>query len=163
MIHNTKNIRIPYDGTPVVFDLIKGEKMPDVTGLGDVKIALLRTPPKVERGGRQPYDWVAKIETIDGGLIESKDEMMFLAPESGYAPQLEIKMDRTALDWSPNRQISVYLRSRGGKVFGRVSFEFRTDSDRETTGFTFDAYINPAGSRILEFDSAKQIDPASLQ
>jgi hypothetical protein len=159
IIHHQKNIRIPYDGTPIIFDLSKGKKV-NPGEIGDLRVTLRRTPLQIERG-KQKYDWIATIDAIDGGVIESKDDFMNLAPENGYEPGLEIKMLANDPNWKPNVTVPIYLKSRGGKHYGRVTLEFRTGSDRDTTGFTITSYINPAESRNLEYDRNTEIEVRS--
>jgi hypothetical protein len=57
---------------------------------------------------------------------------------------------RVSIEWSAHKSLTFYLKSRGN--YGRVTLEFRTDSDQKTTGFGFQSFINPSGSRNLEYD-----------
>ena len=157
LIFYHKNTRIPYDGTPITLDLAKGKYSTDANAVGDLRITLLRSPLKI-KWGTTNFDWQAAIEAIDGGIIETKDEFMYRAPEEGYSPQIEIKMAGNDPNWTSQKELSFYLKSRGGKYYSRVTVEFRTDSDQETTGFTFTSYVNPNGSRNLEFDPFKKIN-----
>lgn len=158
LIFYHKNTRIPYDGTPITLDLAKGKYSTDVNAAGDLRITLLRSPLKIKWGTRN-FDWQATIDAIDGGIIETKDEFMYRAPVEGYLPRIEIKMASGDPNWTSHKELSFYLKSQGGKHYSRVTVEFRTDSDQETTGFTFTSYINPTGSRNLEYDPAKEIKP----
>ena len=105
---------------------------------------------KVRRGGKQKYDWKATIEAIDGGLMETRDEFMYRAPENGYAPRIEVSMPSSSPDWSVRQKASYYLRVHDGRCYGRMTIEFRTDSERATTGVTITSALNPTGSRNLE-------------
>lgn len=144
-----KDTRIPYNGTSVIFDLLKGEK--SLTAIeGDLRVTLLRNPLKVQFDRKTPYDWDATIEAIGGGVIETDDEFMYRAPETGYQPKLEIDMPATATNWTSLKSLSFYLKSRGGQCYGRVTVGFYTDSPKTTTGFRIDSVLNPSGSRNLE-------------
>jgi hypothetical protein len=143
-----KDFRIPYDGTPVIFDLLSGGISPNETG--DIRVRLTRNPPNVPFGGKTPYDWTASIEPLNGGIKESNDEFMFRAPEDDYQPKLEINMPASATNWSHRLKISFYLKSRGGQCYGRATAEFRTDSQQDKTGFSVHSVLNPSGSRHLE-------------
>jgi len=142
-----KDFRIPYDGTPVVFDLLAGGISSNETG--DIRVRLLRNPQNVPFGGKTPYDWTATIEPLNGGIKESNDEFMYRAPEDGYQPKLEINMPASATNWSHRMKVSFYFKTRGG-YFGRATAEFRTDSQQDKTGFSMDSIVNPVGSRNLE-------------
>jgi hypothetical protein len=138
--------RIPYDGSTVYFDLQKSRQVP---AGGDIKVTLLRTPLQIKRG-QEKYDWTATIEAIDGGLIVSSDEFMYQAPETGYKSSLTISVSAKDAKWSSDQHVFFYLKSRG--MYARVQAEFMTDSDKPMTGFEVSAYINPSGSRNLEYD-----------
>lgn len=156
LVIRNKDIRIPYDGTSVNLDLIVGALIPSG---GDVRITLKRTPLQVKRG-QQKFDWNIRLEAVDGGfvLIDDQTPYPYEAPEQGY--QLILDIDERADDpkWTAYRKMTFYLKSRGGKNHGLVKLDFRTDSERERTGFSFKSFINTSGSRNLEYDPDKQID-----
>jgi hypothetical protein len=141
---------IPYDGSTVVFDLETGR---EVRSGGDIKVTLLRTPLQIKP--QEKYDWTATIEAVDGGVIVSTDELMYRAPESGYEPKLTIAASTKDPKWSRSKSVSFYLKSRG--KYARVTADFTTDYDKPKTGFRVTAYINPSGSRNLEYDPAKAL------
>jgi hypothetical protein len=144
--------RIPYDGRSVIFDL-QAER--EVRSGGDIKVTLLRTPLQIKRG-QDKYDWTATIEAVDGGVIVSTDEFMYRAPESGYESRLTISVSAKDPKWSADKEVSFYLKSRG--TYARVQAKFMTDSEKPTTGFDVEAYINPkVGSRNLEYDSLQGV------
>lgn len=149
----SKNIgtRIPYDGTPVYFDLLKAQ---ETARGGDIKVTLTRTPLNIKRG-RERYDWTATIEPVDGGVIASTDEFMYLAPEAGYEPKLVVFMSADDPAWSPQKSVSFYLKTKG--KYARIRAEFATDSEKPKTGFMLGAYINPSGSRNLEYSPAQNL------
>ncbi len=158
MVFQDKWIRIPYDGTSVSFDLINGAKVQNQEQSSDIRVTLTRTPINIIRG-RQKFDWHATIEAIDGGLIEAEGDFMYLAPEQGYKPRIEIQVNANDPKWSADRKISFFIHNRAGRQYGRITLEFNTGSDQPTTGFGFVSYINPSGSRVLEYDPFKRIIP----
>ena len=147
LVVKTHDTRIPYDGTPISFDLMSGTQ---AKAGGDLRISLERTPRQIT-WGQTHFAWKATVEAVDGGLIETTEEMPYAAPESGYQPQLVIDMPADAEKWTSAKSAKFYLKSRGGKIYGRVTVEFRTDSDKPTTGFSISSYVNPTGSRNLEY------------
>jgi hypothetical protein len=158
LVLTEKSSRIPYDGTPTTFDLLRGQMMQGLNGPGDLRITLIRSPLKISRGDR--FDWKATIEAIDGGVILSNDELMHYAPEVGYNAKIEIDMPTSSLNWTSRQRLSFYIKSRGGQCYGRVSIVLDTDSPRETTGMLITSAINPSGSRNLE-PGGQQLSPAS--
>jgi len=149
LISQDKDTRIPYDGTPVTFNLLTGQKNVD-NSAGDLRVTLIRNPLNIPSDYRNAFEWHATIEAVDGGLIQSDDEFMYEAPEEGYQPQIQIDMPTNAANWSNIYDISFYAKTRGGKVYSRVKFEFRVDSSKPQTGFTITSSANPNGSRNLQ-------------
>jgi hypothetical protein len=64
----------------------------------------------------------------------------------------------TAADPSWQEQISrtFYIKSRDGKVYGHFHVNIIPNYN-DTSVFDMESYVNPAGSRNLEFDPSKQI------
>jgi hypothetical protein len=145
--------RIPYNGSPVAFDLLTGRQ--SATG-GDLRVTLLRSPEQIQWGQRN-YDWTLTIEAVDGGVIESNDEQMFRAPSEGYRSKISFHMPANAPDWTDEKTIALYIKTRGGKQYGRVELNVMVGSDKPTTGFSFRSAVNPLGSRNLEYDPAQDL------
>ena len=151
LLHKCISARIPYDGRVANFDIITGQ---EVTTGGDIRVTLIRTPTQIKRG-QDRYDWIATIEAVDGGVMTSSDEFMYRAPQEGYESKITISASAQDLKWSSEKAISFYLKSRG--LYARVKAEFMTDSERPTTGFNVDTYLNPTGSRNLEYDPLQNV------
>jgi hypothetical protein len=150
----------PYNGTTVSYDLWAGQK---VQSGGDLKVTLFRNPQVIQRGKDQ-YDYFIKIEAIDGGLLECNDKFPYLAPENGYKSMLDFNVRKDDPKWSASWIKFFYLKSRNGQSYARVKVDFLTDSDRpEGTSLNLIAYVNPLGSRNLEFDPMKMVTPARIQ
>lgn len=153
LVQKSISTRIPYNGTSVNFDLQRGA---EVKSGGDIRVTLTRTPLQINRG-QQKYDWIATVEAIDGGVIESGDEFMYRAPENGYEPKLMVSVSADDPNWSSEKGVAFYLKSRGGTTYSRVKAEFFTDSEKPTTIFNVESYTNPSGSRNLEYDSLQDV------
>ena len=155
LIQKGISTRIPYDGRSVLFDLQYGT---EVASGGDLRVTLLRTPLVIKRG-QQKYDWTATIEAVEGGLIETTDEFMYLAPDTGYVFKLVLAVSAKDPHWSPDKEIFFYLRGRGGRTYSRVKAKFMTDSEKPKTLFVLDSFTNPSGSRNLEYDPSQDLVP----
>jgi hypothetical protein len=150
LVSQDKDMRIPYDGTPVIFDLLTGQKNVGGSATGDLRVALTRNPLNIPLGYKKTFEWHATIEAIDGGLIRSDDEFMYVVPADGYQPRIQIDMPADAANWVNIYDISFYAKTRGGNVYSQVKFEFRVDSSKPQTGFTIISTANPNGSRNLQ-------------
>ena len=102
------------------------------------------------------------MEVVSGGLIETTDRFLYRAPESGYQPRYELIMSPFNQGWSDQVEKKFYIRSREGKVF--VSMEISIYSNQSDTSLIELKYLaNPAGSRNLEYDPNKSMDPERIR
>ena len=143
---------IRYDGSPTTFDLLTGK----VASNGDLRVTLIRTPQQIIYGQRN-YEWTATIEVPEGGLLLSTAEQMYLAPSDGYEKKVTIHMNADDPQWTNTQNAALYLKLRGGKYYGRAKLEFMVGSDRDTTPFSITSFVNPSGSRNLEYDPTQNI------
>ena len=153
LVHEEKFYGVNPDGRVYTIDLLKGTKIESETVMGDLRVRIQR-PLSIQ--SRAKFDWSFVITAIDGGFVEAKAGYLNEAPESGYQPQCEIQMSKSEPDWHEQIERTYYLKSRGGQVYGRIQFTV-IPNYRDVSVFKFDSYVNPAGSRNLEFDPAKQI------
>jgi len=144
---------IPCDGTPIHYDLLNGHRVPNG---GDLIVKLVRLPININRG--KPFDWSVTLEIRGGGLAEINDLYPNEAPTEGYQPLLTIDMPTTAKNWRPSVTRSFYFKSDFGGNYGRITVRVQADFQPPPTYFGADVYVNPAGSRNLEFDPYKQIE-----
>lgn len=161
---------IPADGSPVGLDLATGKLVKDRP---DVVMSLVRDPLRM-RAGEMGYRWKATITAPSGGVITAGEQDYYNeAPETGYVPQFEhvqeaqsvrdAQAERIKWTWENSVTETLFIKSREGQRYARVEFSIypggRTDNDAEgSVGVR--VWLNPKGSRNLEFDPAKAITPA---
>lgn len=143
---------VAVDGSPLALDLLSGKI---VQNGGDLTVSVQREPEHIERGKR--FDWHATVAVTDGGLAEVRELYPNEAPVDGYTPQWSIDMPAVASDWHSSLTRNFYVKLRGGKTYGRVQVEITADYEPPPTGLTVEAFVNPSGSRNLEFDPKKVI------
>jgi len=155
LVHGGKVIRIVPDGTPVEIDF-QARKI--VKSGGDLIIALEH--PRYPRGTLPVprYDWVADIKIINGGFIEATQRIdnMLLAPEEGYVPSLRMSMPASRQDWTTNGTKNVYAKTRGN-VYSKLVINIECSAMEDTSYVQLTWWVNPSGSRNLEYDPAKQV------
>lgn len=144
--------RVPYDGTSIIFDLLTGK----VASNGDMRLMLVRNPRQIVYGQRN-YEWTLTVEAVDGGVIETQDEQMYRAPADGYQPKLVIHVPSNMVGWTDRKSVAFYIKSRSGKYYGSVQLDVQVGSDKPTTGLAFRSFINPSGSRNLEYDPLQNV------
>lgn len=146
-------LSVPVDGTAVEFDLITGQK---TTGGGDLVVKLERNPVHIQRGQR--FDWKVTLEVPNGGLIEIGDAYPNEAPAEGYEASTVVEMPVNSTEWQSSVTRGYYIKSRGGQSYARVNLRITADYEPPPTGVTLEAFVNPSGSRNLEYDSTKSAD-----
>ena len=97
------------------------------------------------------------MEAPGGGVIETNDEQMYSAPTEGYQSKVLMHMAADDPQWTDMKTVNVYLQLNSGKYYGRVQLVFNVGSDRQTTPFSLLSFINPSGSRNLEYDSLQDV------
>lgn len=146
LVHVQSHANIPVDGTVQAFDLTSGER---ISG-GQLRISLIRNPKDIQRGGPH-YSWSASVEIADGGVIASDDEFMNQAPETGYLPQWVIEMKEEDPHWKDSVSKSLYFKTGDGK-YGRLHVDLTTDFQPPPAALDFEVFLNPSGSRNLQYD-----------
>jgi hypothetical protein len=134
------------DGTPVRVDLLNGGR---VSGDGQVEITGVtnteKYPPRL-------FDWEASVAVPDGGLIEHDLEFPFEAPDHGYLPKMEFKMQANAPDWKRVVEKSYFIRFGTPPRYGRIHVRFNGASQKVFLSYA----VNPSGSRNLETKTDEQ-------
>ena len=100
------------------------------------------------------YDLEFSPITPNSGIILS-DELLYEAPEAGYQSSIQLSI----LPGTSELKKYLYIKLDNGKFYGRLDAEFRIDSLDKTppkARIFIDTWINPSGSRNLEFDEAYQ-------
>ena len=71
-----------------------------------------------------------------------------------------ITVSRSASEknWSPSLVQTYFFSARNGQVYGRITVNLMASYEPPPTHFEIEIYTNPAGSRNLEFDPAKEIN-----
>jgi len=146
--------RVPYNGTTATFNLQPREKVKD--NGGDLRITLLRSPLEITPGLLHPYDWQVKIELVNGGILKENDPYPYWAPENGFEPFFETNVSSNDVLWNAELRQYFYIKNAQGQ-YGRLFINLSTNSKRPDTGIAVELWINPSGSRNLEFDPAKQV------
>jgi hypothetical protein len=140
------------DGRGYAVDVLTAKKV-EGGNAGDFKVSIKR-PAQIDAGSK--YDWSCLIEGIGGGVVETQDEFMYRAPESGYQPRYEVKVPASDPQWSDRAKRQLYLKSRDGKVYARMDVEILANYQNKAV-FNVKYYANPTGSRNLEYDPLQDV------
>jgi len=162
MLHQEFSARkMEADGRTYTIDLMKNDITEGTNTAGDILVQIKR-PPQVKP--RENFDWSFAMTAIDGGFIEVTNEIYLNeAPANGYQSRYEINRYATnVVNYSTyplyRTDRTFFLKSRGGQIYGHFKI---TELDPAYRGgaaaLRIEYYLNPSGSRNLEFDPAKQI------
>jgi hypothetical protein len=144
-----KHFRIARDGSPLSISL-------DRTGSRNHEVILRCWNTEVEGATQQQqYDWSFEISVAGGGLVRRSDELDFQAPETGYVGKDQVVMTHNLPlnQWQSFAERSYFIFFDDG-TFARADMRIRAAGDHFVV---WQSYLNPSGSRNLEFDAAKQI------
>jgi len=152
LLHGQKIFGFQINGDPRYLDLLRAK--------------ITRTPPgdlavQFGRGGvgsGNRYDWSVVISVPEGGILETNAELMFIAPPDGYSPQIQIRYEAQDPDWAPQVRKQFFFRSRSGGIYGRAQATI-IPYYQDNAAIDIDYYINPSGSRNLEYDPAQTVEP----
>lgn len=156
LIFADKFYGIEPDGRVYAIDLV-GHKKNEGGSVGDFKVSL-RRPTQISAD--EKFDWSCIIEAIGGGVIATNEEQMYRAPENGYLPRFEVKMSASDPQWSDRAKFQFYLKSRDGRIYARIAAEAFANY-RNKAVFSVKYFVNPSGSRNLEFDPLQNVERPS--
>ena len=148
LIHiSSRTYRAPRNGTPVEVDLTTGR----MSGQGHLRVEAW-TEDRT-KDAKQHYNWRCRISVPQGGLVERKGQFDFQAPADGYKPSDDIVMLQTAEKWQPQGQREYFVKLNDGR-YARVQLKMIAQGNHF---FRLESYLNPSGSRNLEFDPSKVV------
>jgi hypothetical protein len=144
--------KVAYDRA-YYYDVQGGTLSQESPSYAGLKFSLARSP--AAQG--QSFDWTWTVEGINAMVQVTTDEFPQFAPTDGYLPSWGIEQKSDAKNFQRRAHVRLYLRTRDNR-YGRVDLDLSHPNAREV-GPTLSArsYLNPSGSRNLEFDSAKSI------
>jgi hypothetical protein len=122
------------------------------TGQGDLHIKATLRPDVKNR-----YDWNFTLSIPSGGLLERMNSFDFEAPKEGYKSSIDVGMLASDPAWKSGDSKSYFIKLPS-KQFARVEVRFYPSDYRNM--IVLESYLNPTpGSRNLEYDPAKRINP----
>jgi hypothetical protein len=150
LITGNKRFSLVPDGRTYTIDLLTGTIGESATAEGDLRVSLRRSGTAA---WGQRYDWILDVQVVNGGLVEEPDDgsAMFRAPENGYASHWRLDARAADESWSYGTgQRRFYVKSRGGRHYGRLEFEAYAYYLKDKHGrCNLTWSVNPKGDRLL--------------
>lgn len=143
LIHGLKLFGSRVDGTLSYVDLTTAKAA--LTPPGDLTVQCTRS----ERNADKRFDWTFTLGVPGGGLIESTNEFMFLAPDGGYQPSFQISHRINDPDWTGREKRKFFVRSHDGQHYARIEITIIPDYS-QNAAYDLEWYLNPNGSPNLE-------------
>lgn len=164
LIKKEKGHTTIFDGGEIYINLITGEEA-DVPSNGDVMVSAFME----ENAKLRPYDWSATVKVPDGGLIETEDKYLYLAPENGYKEEMSYSFNKNDWDekskdskWSSSIEKKFYVKCLNGKVYAAIIVTIDSCPVPNREGYIhIDRVVNSNGSRNLQYDKKKHIGKPS--
>lgn len=144
---SSRQFDVSRQGAPTEVNLSTGKVGP--AGQGHLKVECW-----AENQGKELYDWKCRVSVPGGGIVPRNAELDFEAPEDGYAAADEITMtaNNPQQRWSREAERQYFLKLADGR-YARAKLTIYT-GDR--TFFVLESYLNPSGSRNLEYDPTRR-------
>jgi hypothetical protein len=170
LVHYEKVWRFPLSGGPLRIDLTTGKV---AERDADLVVTVSRTP-LVMPYGTTGFAWQAAVDVTGGGLIRVGElDYYNAAPETGYEPRLqhmqearsvrEAQEGRIKWTWQEDVADTFFISCRDGRIFARVYLRIKPNSDHKEGDnealVAAGVWLNPNGSRNLEFDPKNAITP----
>ncbi|MBI5817985.1 MAG: carboxypeptidase regulatory-like domain-containing protein [Verrucomicrobia bacterium] len=147
LVHRKLEVKLASDGVPVRGDLLRGKESAD----GQIEIQMWKSSERDEHGR---FNWHAIIRVTDGGILETKDEFPFTAPDRGYGKEVEIKeSSNLGKDWKASVKTQYFVRLGDPPRYARI----KTHMLGTSRWVFIECWVNPSGSRNLEYDRNKDI------
>jgi hypothetical protein len=142
--------RLDVDDQKIWFDITRG-----VFGnAGDVAFSTRRGHTHAPR----EFEWSVTIEAAPGGGIAiGNEELMFEAPEKGYQSAWRDESGPHDPAYAVAKTVRFYLKTAEGK-YAAIRAEI-IHMNRPEAEIKISAYVNPSGSRNLQYDPSKRINP----
>jgi hypothetical protein len=148
LIYHGRSFTIPTDGTPVEVSMKVNGVV--AAGQGHIKVECWASDLQARQ-----YDWRCRISVPDGGLVNAdpRDPFPFEAPPEGYRPFDEVNMPVSlANNWRGSVTKRYFLKLKDGNY---ALFNIEVNTKGRPPFCQIDYYLNPSGSRNLEYDMAK--------
>jgi len=152
-VSGNESLRIDSDGSIYTLNLDKSKREMNIVkgeGKGQFRISCQR---RHMESNRDYGDWSLSLSPINGGLLETDDLYMNIAPESGYQPSFKVDMKKEQSDYKHTLENKrFYFKTNNGQEYGSMVVQFQPfySVSRDICNIRMTYKINPTGSRNLE-------------
>lgn len=134
------------DGRSYTIDLLNKRQVEGNAEPGDLRVSITR--PK-NGDPKMKYDWRFSLDVVGGGVQETDDEFLFLAPENGYQSHYTLECRADDPNWKERLLKRFFIKARDGAIYGSLTVEI-ISKHNDQSAFRVTSVLNAGGSRTLE-------------
>ena len=128
----------------------------NMLGLGGAMQVSFTVDPKATDD--EPLDWIVRLKVDGGGVIETTEIFMNEAPKDGYLSSWSKSYKKTDPQFTDFDKVrKFYVKGLNGSVYGRMEVRFITFYGGNFGVMKAKYWLNPNGSRNLQYDRSKRI------
>jgi Carboxypeptidase regulatory-like domain len=143
---------LSYEQAIYYYDLQQGRLARQKTPVGD---GLRFTLTRSQAAQGQPFDWTWTIDGVSLMVQATTDEFPQTAPLDGYVSSWKIQQRAGARNFHREAKVRLYVRTSGAR-YGVVDLHLSHPHKQEIgPTLSVKSYVNPSGSRNLEYDPRK--------
>ena len=160
-VHDIENGGV-VNGTALELNLADYHHRDESRDTSDLRITASRGGVSTN-GLKRRYDWTATVEAVAGGLQVAADEFANLAPTNGYSNRVVIVSNSGDADWSREKKVRLYFRTRDNRQYGFVDLAVNVGETHPRFRVTAKSRVNPSGSPVLEWEKPLEINKDGFQ
>lgn len=147
MVHRYCHFQVSRHGQATRVNVLQGKVSPE----GPLEVRRWRSGETTQK---RDFDWRASLYIGDGGFVETDDEFPFTAPEQGYKKELEVNMSTSnGKEWRFSWESRCYAKFGQPPTYCFLRVHLYGGSK----DVYVECYVNPSGSRNLEYDNDKDV------
>ena len=105
----------------------------------------------------QPFDWTWTVDGVNAMVRATTDEFPQSAPTEAYVSSWKTEQRANAENFRQEGKVRLYVHTSGGR-YAVVNLQLSHPNKREIgPTLSVKSYLNPSGSRNLEYDPAKTV------
>lgn len=144
-----EKIFLGWDGVPVRYNLETGK----ISNQGELQITAQRG--EVNKEGK--FDWSCEIAIVKGMVLETSRDKSSIANKQGYKPFWERSYLAVDNRWGTSTGITYLHFQRANETYGLLRVSLSADPRRGKYSGSMKCYLNPSGSRLLDYDASRKI------
>ena len=142
---------LSYEQGTYYYDLQRGRLSRQPPAGDGLKFTITRS----QAAQGQPFDWTWAVDGVNATVRATTDEFPQSAPTDAYVPSWKTEQKADAENFQREGKVRLYVRTSGGR-YAVADLQLSHPNKREIgPTLSVKSYLNPSGSRNLEYDPTK--------